>query len=164
MHLKQGNHPSIALNKQKVLAYMTKEVKHKYAFALPIDIAGCIPNLFVSPQHLLQNDGKSNCLIFDAKKRYTADSTPINMMTTTAANGKLKCEYGTVLRDILTRAWNLQIPYPNQDICIHANNVAGTFRQLKTHPDCMPALLCMVAEFIFFQCGLAFGADFSPAN
>ena len=86
------------------------------------------------------------------------------MMTSTSTNGELRCEYGTVLRDILIRAWNLRITYPDQDICIHANDVAGAFRQLKMHPDCMPAFSCIVADFIFLQCGQAFGTDFAPGN
>ena len=36
LHLREGNHPSIKQNEAKVLATMTKEVKHKYNMTLPI--------------------------------------------------------------------------------------------------------------------------------
>jgi len=35
---------------------------------------------------------------------------------------------------------------------------------MKLHPDVMPAFLIMVANFMFLQAALPFGADFSPQN
>ena len=143
---------------------MTKEVKHEYNMTLPVWLAPLLPHLFLTPQHLLVREGKSDRLICDSAKRFTAHSTPINMMTSTSTNGELKCKYGTVLRNVLIRAYNLRITYKDRDICIHANDVAGAFCQLKHHPDVMPAFSCIVANTIFLQCGMTFGSDFSPAN
>ena len=164
LHLSEGNHPSIAKNEAQVLKCMAKDIRHNYSFALPTYLAPFLPHLFVTPQHLLQRPGKDDRLIYDSSKRYTPESTSIGMMTTTATNGELRCEYGTVLQAVLIRAYNLRITYPDHDLCIHANDVAGAFRQLKTHPDCMPAFACIVADFLFMQCGLAFGTDFAPSN
>ena len=143
---------------------MAKEVRHQHSFALPKALAEFLPHSFVTPQHLLQKPNKSDRLIFDSVKKFDWWSTPVGEMTSTKTNGELKCEYGTVLRDILTRAWNLRITYPHTDLAIYANNAAGAFRQLKVHPDCMPAFSCIVADFIFLQCGQAFGTGFAPAN
>lgn len=164
LHLREGNHPSIARNETQVLKCMAKDIRHNYSFTLPTYLAPFLPHLFVTPQHLLQRPGKDDRLIYDSSKRYTPESTCIGMMTTTATNGELRCEYGTVLQSVLVRAYNLRITYPDRDICIHANDVAGAFRQLKSHPDCMPAFACIVADFLFMQCGLAFGTDFAPSN
>lgn len=38
------------------------------------------------------------------------------------------------------------------------------FCQLKLHPDIMPAFSIMLADFLFLQAALPFGADFSPQN
>ena len=54
--------------------------------------------------------------------------------------------------------------YPNDDIVVHANDVKSCFRQIKHHPDVTGAFSYILAEYLFFQIGLAFGADFSPAN
>jgi hypothetical protein len=64
---------------------------------------------------------------------------------------------------ILVRAYNLCLSYPNDDIVVHANDVKSCFHQIKHHPDVAGAFLYILAD-LFFQVGLAFGADFSPAN
>ena len=66
--------------------------------------------------------------------------------------------------DILVRAYNLRISYPDDDIVVHANDVKSCFRQVKHHPDVAGAFSYILADYLFFQIGLAFGADFSPAN
>jgi hypothetical protein len=47
---------------------------------------------------------------------------------------------------------------------VHANDVKSCFRQIKHHPDVAGAFSYILADYLFFQVGLAFGADFSPAN
>jgi hypothetical protein len=54
--------------------------------------------------------------------------------------------------------------YPDNDIVVHANDVKSCFRQIKHHPDVAGAFSYILADYLFFQVGLAFGADFSPAN
>lgn len=65
---------------------------------------------------------------------------------------------------ILIRAYNLRISYPNDDIVVHAYDVKSCFRQIKHHPDVASAFLYILADYLFFQVGLAFRSDFSPAN
>ncbi len=65
---------------------------------------------------------------------------------------------------ILVRAYNLRLSYPDDDIVVHANDVKSCFRQIKHHPDVADTFSYILADYLFFQVGLAFGADFSPAN
>ena len=77
---------------------------------------------------------------------------------------ELKYTFGKVHEDILIWACNLCILYPNYDMVIHANNIKSCFHQIKHHPDVVGAFLYVLSKYLFFQVGLAFGADFSPSN
>jgi hypothetical protein len=85
-------------------------------------------------------------------------------MTLTPRGSELKCEFGSVQEAILIRAYNLRLSYPDDDIVVHANDVKSCFRQIKHHPDVAGAFSYILVDYLFFQVGLAFGADFSPAN
>lgn len=73
-------------------------------------------------------------------------------------------DFGSVLSNLLQCIWNLRITYPDRDIVIHANDVKSCFRQLKHHPDVMGAFSYILGDYLFLQCGLTFGSDFSPAS
>jgi hypothetical protein len=62
-----------------------------------------------------------------------------------------------VCEAILVHAFNLRLSYPDDD-------VKSCFRQVKHHPDVAGAFSYILADYLFFQIGLAFSADFSPAN
>ena len=47
---------------------------------------------------------------------------------------------------------------------IHANDIKSCFRQIKHHPNMMGTFLYILAEYLFFEIGLTFSTDFSPAN
>ena len=50
------------------------------------------------------------------------------------------------------------------DIAMHANDIKSCFRQMKLHPDIMPAFSIVIANYLFLQTALPFGMDFSPQN
>jgi hypothetical protein len=85
-------------------------------------------------------------------------------MTSTPYGSELNCEFGSVHDAILVRAYNLRLSSPDNDIVVYANDVKSCFHQIKHHPDMVGAFLYILADYLFFQVGLAFGADFSPAN
>ena len=85
-------------------------------------------------------------------------------MTSTPHGSELQCKFGSVREELLSRAYNLRVSYPTDDIVVHANDVKSCFRQIKHHPDVAGALSYILADHLFLQVGLAFGADFSPAN
>ena len=103
-------------------------------------------------------------MIFDAKYRHNAMAIAINMMTSDASQTELECQFGRAKLQLLIRVWNLRITYPYRDIVLHANDVNSCFRQLKHHSDVMGAFSYILGDFMFLQCGLTFGSDFSPAN
>ena len=143
---------------------MTKLVTHQFVIPLRSWIARFVPHIFFTPHHILKKPGKSDRIIFDAARRYTPVSTPVNCMTSTPRGVELRCEYGSVLEKLLIRIWNLRISYPNEDIILHANDVKSCFRQLKHHPDTMGAFSYVIADTLFLSCGLTMGADFSPGT
>ena len=131
---------------------------------LPCYIARYLPHSFLTPQHALEKPGKVLRLIFDATKRFNATSTPVNDMTSTRLGTEMDCLYGDTMQTLLERIWDLRGTYPNRDTVIHTNDVQSCFKQMKLHPDIMPAFSIMVANFMFLQAALPFGADFSPQN
>jgi hypothetical protein len=123
-----------------------------------------VPHCFITPQHILEKHGKKDHQIFHALHKYDWDSVPINAMTSTPYGSKLNSEFGSVRDTILIRAYNLRISYPDDDIIVHASDVKSCFRQIKHHPNVAGAFSYILADYLFFQVGLTFGADFSPAN
>jgi hypothetical protein len=85
-------------------------------------------------------------------------------MTSTPRGSELHCEFGIVCEDIFIWAYNLWISYPTDEIVVHANDVKLCFHQIKHHPDVAGAFSYILADYLFFQVGLVFGADFSPAD
>lgn len=163
-YFRGGNNPSIKKSLPRVMDTMNKEERNNFVIPIPSWIARFVPHLFFTPQHLLEKENKKARQIFDAKYRYNAESKSVNMFTSTAEGTELQCDFGDTLLRLLTRIWNLRITYPNKDIVLHANDVKSCFRQLKHHPDVMGAFSYIIDEYLFLQCSLTFGSDFSPAN
>jgi len=164
LHWRAGNHSSIKTHIVDVMNTVGKEHKKRFNMPLPCYIARYLPHGFLTPQHALVKPGKAMRLIFDATKRFTATSTPVNDMTSTHKGTEMDCLYGDTMQTLLERIWDLRGTYPTRDIAIHANDVQSCFKQMKLHPDIMPAFSIMVANFMFLQAALPFGADFSPQN
>jgi hypothetical protein len=164
LYWRKGNHPSNRAKIDQVMTTMNKEEKNNYVIHVPHWLWQFVPHCFITPQHILERPGKKGRQIFDASRKYTWDSTPIDGMTSTPHGSELACEFGLVHEAILVRAYNLPLSYPNDDIIVHTNDVKSCFRQIKHHPDVAGAFLYILADCLFFQVGLAFGADFSPAN
>lgn len=164
LHWRMRNGPTVAKKLDQVDKTMNKEDKNNFVIPLPHWTARYIPNLFFTPQHILEKPGKKDRQISDASKRYNPESTPINMMTSTPRGSEEQCTFGRVREEVYSRLYNLRITYPDRDLIIHANDVKSAFRQIKLHPDIMGAFSFIIADRLFLSCGLPFGADFSPAN
>jgi hypothetical protein len=143
---------------------MNKEDRNNFVIPLPHWIARFTPHLFFTPQHILEKPGKKDRQIFDASRRYTPWSTPINMMTSTPLGSEEPCLFGSTKDEILTRIYSLRADSPTLDIVSHANDVKSAFRQIKLHPDILGAFSYIIADQLFLSCGQPFGADFCPAN
>jgi hypothetical protein len=147
-----------------MMTTMNKEERYNYLVNVPLWLWRFVPHCFTTPQHILKKLGRKDRQIFDASRKYDWDSIPVNSMTSTPCGSELQCKFGTVREEILIRAYNLQISYPNDDIIVHANDVKSCFHQIKQHPDVAGAFSYIFADYQIFQAGLVFGADFSPAN
>ena len=123
-----------------------------------------MPHCFITPQHILEKPGRKDRQIFDASHKYDWDSIPVNSMISTPCGSELQCKFGNICKEILVWAYNLRILYPADNILVHANDVKSCCRQIKHHPDVSGMFSYILADYLFFQVGLAFGADFSPAN
>ena len=117
------------------MATMNKEERNNYVVHVPHWLWRFVPHCFTTPQHILEKPGKKDRQIFDASRKYDWDSTPVNAMTSTPHGSELRCQFGSVREDILVRAYNLRLSYPDDDIVVHANDVKSCFRQVKHHPD-----------------------------
>jgi hypothetical protein len=80
LHWRMRNCPTINRKLDQVLKTMNKEDKNNFVIPLPHWLAWFIPNLFFTPQHILEKPGKKDRQIFDASKRYTPDSVSINFI------------------------------------------------------------------------------------
>jgi hypothetical protein len=83
LHWRMRNHLSIDQKLPQVRASTNKEDRNNFVIPLPHWIARFTPHRFFTPQHILEKPGKKDQQIFDASRRYTPWSTPINMMTST---------------------------------------------------------------------------------
>ena len=164
LHWREGNHPSIKKFLVETMNTMTKEHRNRFNMPLPCYAARYLPHNFLTPQHALDKRDKALRLIFDATKRFTASSVPLNRMTSTPSGSEMDCLYGDTMLTLLERIWDLRISYPVVDIGLHANDVKSCFKQMKLHPDIMPAFSIMVTNFLYLQAALPFGTDFSPQN
>ncbi|KAL7503807.1 hypothetical protein ACHAXN_001547 [Cyclotella atomus] len=162
LYLSRGNNSSIDKKIDQVLKTMNKEERNCHVIPLPCWIARYIPDVFFTPQYMLEKPGKSNRQIFNARLRHTPFSQSVNMMTSAHEGIELAREFGASFTKILRRIWNLRITYPNSDIVCHANDVKSCFRLIKHHPDVAGAFSYVIAWYMYLQCGLAFGSDFSP--
>ena len=113
---------------------------------LPNYIARYVPHLFLTTHYTLTSPCKVMRLIFDAAKRFTVGSTPINMMTFTQFGTEMLCLYGDTFIQLLERIYYPCSTYPLLEIILHANDVKSCFKQLKLHPDIMPAFSIIIAD------------------
>ena len=157
-----GNHTSILKNIDKVNKTMNKEDKHCYVIPMPNWLARFIPNSFYTPNGLISKPGKNDRLIFDGSYMIDWFSKPINKMVDTSKEPPIT--YGRVLQDHINQIWNLRISYPDEDILLWDDDIAGCFRQEKHHPDIAPAYGLIIDMFLYFYVGQTFGSVFSPAN
>jgi hypothetical protein len=164
LYWRQGNHPSIRAKIDQVLANMNKEERNNYVVHVPHWLWRFVPHCFITPQHILEKHGRKDHKIFDALHKYDWDSVPINSMTSTPHSSELQCEFSSIREELLVRAYNLRVSYPTDDIVVHTNDVKSCFRQIKHHPDVPGTFSYILADYLFFQVGLAFGAKFSPAS
>ena len=76
------------------------------------------------------------------------DSLPVNRMIDMSSDPRIT--YGRVLQEHINRIWNLRISYPDEDILLWDDDVAGCFRHVKHHPDVLPAFGLIIDNLTYF--------------
>lgn len=157
------NNPSIKRRLEHAMTTMNKDERKNFVIPLPLWMARFFSHLFFTPQHLLEKEEKKARQIFDAKYRYDANSFSVNTLTSTSKGTELDCAFGDVLFKLLTRIWNLRITHPILTRTLFSMQTISS-RAFATSPNVMGAFSCILGDFLFLQCSLTFGSDFSPAN
>lgn len=150
-HWHQGKHPSINLKLQQVNVTMNKEEWNCFDIPFPSWIAWFLPDVFFTPQHILQKPNKKDRQVFDGSIWNTPTSTPVKMMTSTKDGVELNCLFGNTFDIIPTQIWNLHIIYPTSSIILHTNDVKSCFWQIKHHPGCAGAFSYVIADKFYLQ-------------
>ena len=84
---------------------MNKEEKYKYVFPLPIWLVRFIANLHLSPQGLIQKEGKDDRLVNYALHLLNHESVCLNMLTHPKREPEL--EYGAAFISHLTQIYDM---------------------------------------------------------
>ena len=107
LHWRMLNHTSINNKLDQVMTIMNKEDRNNFVIPLPHWLVWFIPNLFITPQHILERLGKKDRQIIDASRCYTWDSIPINHMTSTPFGSEEKCTFGDTMSHVLICIYSL---------------------------------------------------------
>ena len=161
-YLNYGNHPSFNKYPERTAKILNKEDKHNYTIFLPEWIKYFIPNAHFTPQGLVVQPGKNDRLVYDGTFRVQPDSIAINDLVTKHTEPEIT--FATEWQAHLKRIYNLRITYPDQDILLMDDDVAGCFRQPKHAPDIISAMAFAGNGLVGFPCGQTFGSRFSPSN
>ena len=160
MYKRYGNHASITKKPTLIEKALVKEDKHRFALPFPGWLARFIPNLHLTPEGLIVKPGKNDRIIFDASFKINWNSENVNMWS----DPKLEPEifYGTTFERHLTRIWNLRISYPNRDIFLWDDDIAGAFRLIKYNPEIATAFSANILGTLWIPTGQVFGSNTSP--
>lgn len=157
-----GNHSTINKDMKKIQKLMLKEFKNQWMFALPCWLARFIPNGHMTPEGIASKENKKDRPFFDASFLVSALSICINMCT--HKDNEPEIHYGETLMNILIRIWNLRITYPELDLYLMCDDVAGAFRHGKYNPEILSAFMYRIQRLLIVSCGQNFGTNFAANN
>ena len=128
-----GNHKSISKNLPQTNKTLNKEERNKYIAVFPCWLERFFPHLHLTPQGLVQKEGKKDRLVFDGSFLVNPTSACVNHFA--SPEHEITLRYGNALTRHLTRIYNLRISYPNTEILLCDDDASGAFRHVKYHPD-----------------------------
>ena len=160
--LTYGNHSSISKNVDKTMKTMHKEERNQYLIPIPSWVARFIRNMHITPQGLLIKKDKNDRLVWDGSFVPHWDAICINMMLSQETEPKII--YGETFMRHLQHLYNFRISVPNKAILFMDDDVKGTFRYCKYHPDVAAAFAFIIENLLFISLGATFGSTVSPAN
>ena len=152
---KYKNHESISSRPDLVTKALNKEERNNFILPLPAWLARFIPNLHLSPEGIIIKEGKKDRIIFDASFKNFHDSLCPNQWS--SASDEPPIWYGSAFIRHLTRIWNLRISYPDAEIYLWDDDVAGAFRLIKYNPYVASAFSAIVHDILCVPTGQIFG-------
>jgi len=159
---KYKNHASIDSRPDLVQKALNKEERNNFILPLPAWLARFIPNLHLSPEGIIIKEGKKDRIIFDASFKIFHDSLCPNLWS--SASDEPPIWYGSAFVRHLTRIWNLRITYPDTEIYLWDDDVAGAFRLIKYNPYVASAFSAIVHNVLCVPTGQIFGGNTSAQN
>jgi hypothetical protein len=132
-----GNHKSLTSNPTAFQQAMNKEDKLNYILTFPAYLKDYIPDLWLTPNGLVQIPGKKDRPIFDASFLLHAYSRVYNNLVSN--DDEPTIIFGNAWINFLRSIYNLRITYPDKEIYLIDDDVVATFRQVKYHPHVISA-------------------------
>ena len=120
------------------------------------------PNMFITTQGLICKAGKKYLLVFDGSFTQTPFSAYVNDFTHTC--DEMQLHYGLAMNRHLVQIYNLKISYPHMGILLFKDEVSGSLRHVKLHPDVAVARAYSVCQTLHVHAGSVFGSNASPHN
>ena len=157
-----GNHASITSRPDLVQKALNKEERNNFIIPLPSWLSRFVPNLHLSPEGIIIKEGKKDRIIFDASFKIFPTSACPN--TWTSKFDEPPIWYGSAFSRHLIRIWNLRISYPNLEIYLWDDDVAGAFRLVKYNPYIASAFSAVVNSILCVPTGQVFGGNTSAQN
>jgi hypothetical protein len=137
-----------------------KEDKQNYVLTIPAYLKDYIPDLWLTPNGLVQIAGKKDRVIFDASFLLHACSQVYNNLVSN--DNKPTIIFGSAWSNFLCSIYNLCITYPDKEIYLMDYDVVAAFCQVKYHPNVISAKAYSAGWYLFVPTGSTFGDKSSP--
>jgi hypothetical protein len=155
-----GSHKSIEKNHEAFRRAMNKEDKQDYVLTFPAYIKDYIPDLWLTPNVLVQIPGKKDRVIFDASFCIHAHSHPYNSCISNEHEPNII--FGGAWTRYLMLIYNLRNSFPDREILLFDDDIVSAFWQIKYHPNVLSSKGFCDHKYLFIQTGLSFGDNSSP--
>ena len=139
--IQRGNHKS-AVNHELFLSQaLVKDIEKGWILVLPLDSAGSIPNLMISPMGVADQLGISATGEFVPKLRVTHDLSFPGQASDESVNSIViedtlePCMFGHTMLRIIHRIVHLRTLHPKKKIWIRKEDVKSAYRRMHMHAN-----------------------------
>jgi hypothetical protein len=155
-----GNHMLLTSNLTAFQQAMNKEDKRNYILTFPAYLKDYIPDLWLTPNGLIQIPSKKDRPIFDASFLLHAYSRVYNNLVSN--DDEPTIIFGNAWTNFLRSIYNLRITHPDKEIYLMDDDVVAAFRQVKYHPNVISAKAYSAGRYLFVPTGSTFSDKSSP--
>ena len=159
------NHSAAQPHHDSIRPKIARDIQHSYAFALPRWMLRFIDGVMLAAIGWVSKTKNGKC-----KGRQVNDPSAhiTGPQDTGAVNDQIPDDmcpdvfYQTTFKRALTRAFNLRISHPLEDIIAYKDDLVTAFRRVRYHPDACCAHSFVFEHSLIIPIGLVFGARDSP--